>query len=213
MFRQCSFHSPTSTPYASNEGLVTNWRSISPLGEGEGFSVVSDHNISSSVILLFLASSPFAILFRVPSFVINSLYSHIGRAFTHIFEKVREFKPSITNNYASSPIIRVAFMVPVVTTLFHVGPYAICPCFIHSVGFTTGIAKARTTARRSVPRFEVRSFGFNFISTVTSAKPVDFLSATAGKLAFVTNCYKLTKSSIRYIGEITHRRILTHIKE
>ena len=163
--------------------------------------------------MLLLASSPFAILFEITEIVIYSFESQVFWTFAHIGEEIGEVMPVIANSYATASITLITFIIFIVTSFFHIAPNAVRSCFMQAMSSAVSITNASAPTRFGISRFEIRNFSFNLIAAITLTKPMNFISAATSENALITDCYKLIKSSIGYIGKVAHVRILAQIKE
>ena len=106
--------------------LHTNSRKSAPLGDSIFFTVDVEKNVFSSIVGLFKACPPYAIIRVIPLAVVNSFYGKVvSRFITHVRKEIFKRIPSFTNFYTPISVIRELFIGWVVTPLFHAHPNGI----------------------------------------------------------------------------------------
>lgn len=70
-----------------------------------------------------MGCSPHTIIRRVRSAVIDTLYSHTGRAWPHVVAKKLKSIPSFANRNTASAIVFVVFVVGVIAAISHCYPH------------------------------------------------------------------------------------------
>lgn len=81
----------------------------------------------STIIGLFFWCSPLTVLRRIVTINVNSFYGMVcTRSLSHIVKKVLErIDPPITDSYSSTPIVCVAFVRRIFTSITHVYPNSV----------------------------------------------------------------------------------------
>ena len=88
-----------------------------------GFIIERDISISSEIAVLFVSCGPLAIIRRISFIIVNSFKGMFRRwSFSHIFQKIKRIKPTLTNNYTLVSIMFKRRMFRVKTSLHHIVP-------------------------------------------------------------------------------------------
>ena len=76
----------------------------------------------ASVFLLVFMRNPFAVFGAIWTVIVDALNRHAIGFFSHIFEKIREFVPSVANKYSASAVSLKVFSTTPVASPHHVVP-------------------------------------------------------------------------------------------
>jgi hypothetical protein len=123
-FSQSTFNRPGfKTP---QKRRMRNVSALCPLSNGFGASVVCNSFISSLVVSLFFACSPFTVLKTVISIVVNSFKSQIRAIrIRHILYKIFDIKPSFADFYTTTSVVFKGWAHGIATPVNHIYPYRI----------------------------------------------------------------------------------------
>jgi len=178
-FYSVSTTSPTSSPFC--QGSVNAADRI--------------YACRSKIIRLLDGGGPSAVSRLISSIIVNSIYGHAFRAFSHSIKKCREIiSPFIAYSY-SAPSPQVVFGVFfVVAPIFHVGPNAIRPRIsqpmrAHAVASNFSLQAA---TRFCVTAAELCRSNKSLCSAVTHANPASLLVPI---LAYCWNALALNAQS------------------
>lgn len=187
-----SIMSTPSVPHSCVQPSVWDADSLGPLHQCQRFAVVRQQSVVSAIVGLCLACRPSAVLRRVVSRRIESVYA-VGRTWARphvIGKRLKRFAPPLADLYPPASIVLIRLMCWAVTACQHVLPSLPKPgdgLFSVDVG---GSRDARlfpvnrtlflgeASARLHVSSFEFGGVGNTKSSAIASARPS--CSTTAG---------------------------------
>lgn len=114
---------PASTEARCKSALADS-NETTPISSGHGFTVMCEQAVSSSVVGLFGASGPFAVVFTIGAIVVDAFNSEFSmRPTSHIREKVTEaISPSVADSNAASAISGESGLFGVVAAVNNTAP-------------------------------------------------------------------------------------------
>lgn len=119
----CLFNAPPKLNNSLPKRVLIASHFFSPLAYGHRFATIGVKYIATRIGSLLFSCSPFAVLGRVISIIIQSVYAVlVRRPFSHIGNKPFKSKPFFTDGYASRSIVFIIAIIGVVAPLNHCGP-------------------------------------------------------------------------------------------
>jgi hypothetical protein len=166
---QYAFYGPPST-YAPSYFVHGAPEVLCPLSHRHGLACQSKTDVSALVIGLRFLREPFAIGLLVVPLVIKTLDAFCSGSLSHIFKKVGEVMPSITDFYSSAPVVAKCWVASVFAPLNHVSPNSVGACFRQAVLEGPPLC-CTTSARSSIPSAKRTGKHGHDISARTLALP------------------------------------------
>lgn len=83
------------------------------------------HAISAGISGLLTARGPSTVFLEISNFIVDSINRHIGRAFTHIFQKQSERFPAVAKINPLRSVIKIIWVVPISATKLDILPNTI----------------------------------------------------------------------------------------
>ena len=177
-------------------------------GQRVGFAFIRNCVALTSVILLFFSGRPLAILRRVITLAIQSIYGFTSRTLTHVFKKIlKAIEPTITNLYPLSSIIFEKGNFRVIAPLLHAAPTVVsrtigksCFCIgnMKLPGSFAGKFAVKAATRFDSFKTKMVNSDCLFLSALTTAKNINTtVFNCAGnflhKILLIIGCNKSTK--------------------
>lgn len=172
-FCQRSFNWPSFHPISERTWCNASFRR--PVGQTHRLTPVCNHSIGSLVSILNASSRPLTIFFTVVAVYINSLYRSAFGSFAHVVIKDLKLIPLLANRNAPPSIVGESIRVFIKTPISHFLPRLVRSRSFGVLSWTLSMFGNRigkkTSATENVPRAEVASVNYRFISAITSAFP------------------------------------------
>lgn len=167
----------------------------------------------TAVRYLFFLSYPATVLLGVITVVVFAIKRHAGWPISHILEKSRKVvAPSITNAYASRPIIFIGHVARIVATLDHRTPCSISAARARAFLVTmfqipfNGAFAFKTPTAHAYPAPEIIANHSFFLAAFALTPPASFSFFGVRK----PNNIPTTINVASKIDEIRHRRFISH---
>jgi len=147
-------------------------------------------------------TSPTAVLGGIMTVIINAVYGHTLRWYSHIINEILKGMPPLTNLNTPTAIIRPTFMVWVVTALMHRLPSLVqISLFVGSLGRVM----FSTTTTSAVTRNKMSSGNSTDIPAIAHTLPK---SNFIRPLSNISDCNQFPKTLPSYINAFSHNYIL-----
>lgn len=113
-----------SSPDAMSQPIAFNAHTFGPLGHSFGYSVQRQNSVSPTIATLLFGCCPSTVLWTVRSIVVNAINAMLLRwTLAHVRKKVRKGDfPTLAQYDASTAVVRVRWIIRVVTPSSHVHP-------------------------------------------------------------------------------------------